>query len=167
MWKGTKTVEENGRRLRAIFSSVDFGYMRTAAATDVRGKHMSKNSSVWAWVASRIQCRWTLRVMSSWVIQFSYILWRGLSTGTLAILIDLLNERSRLREGQQAIPTSPTPKHDAPPLLTSYFFCKSGCIATKHKWWIEEGEMITLKNSPFQPNHQEIPKIRKRTNWVT
>ena len=36
-------VEENGRRMRdftlvAIFSSVDFGYMRTAAETDVRGK---------------------------------------------------------------------------------------------------------------------------------
>ena len=69
--KGTKTVEENGRRMRdftlvAIFFSVDFGYMRTEAETDVRGKYMSKNSSVWAWDDSRIQCRWTLRVMGSW-----------------------------------------------------------------------------------------------------
>ena len=49
--------------LVAIF----FSYMRTEAETDVRGKHTSKNSSVWAWVGSRIQCRWTLRVMGSWL----------------------------------------------------------------------------------------------------
>ena len=74
-------VEKNGRRMRnctlaAIFLSVDFGYMRTAKETDVRGKYMSKNSSVWAWVGSRIQCRWTLRVMGSWqklLFQLIYI----------------------------------------------------------------------------------------------
>ena len=54
-------VEETGRRMRdlhfallaAISFSVDFGYMRTATETDFRGKHMSKNSSVSAWVGSR------------------------------------------------------------------------------------------------------------------
>ena len=45
-------VEENGRRMRdfaspAIFFSVDFGQIRTAVETEVRGKHISKNSSIW------------------------------------------------------------------------------------------------------------------------
>ena len=75
--KGTKMVEENGRRLRdftlaAIFFSVEFGHIRTAAETEVRGKHISKNGSIWAEVGSQIQCRWTLRVMSSW----GYIMFR-------------------------------------------------------------------------------------------
>ena len=66
MRKGTKTVEEMDEGCgTSLFSSVDFGYMRITAETDVRGKHMSKNSSVWAWVGSRIQCRGTLRVMGS------------------------------------------------------------------------------------------------------
>ena len=30
------------------------------------GKHISKNSSIWAQVGSQIQCRWTLRAMGSW-----------------------------------------------------------------------------------------------------
>ena len=32
----------------------------------------SKNSSVWAWVGSRIQCRWMLRVMGSWLLLLLY-----------------------------------------------------------------------------------------------
>ena len=53
MRKGTKMVEENGRRMRdftvvAIFFNVEFGHIRTAVETEVRGKHMSKNSSIWA-----------------------------------------------------------------------------------------------------------------------
>ena len=31
----------------------------------------SENSSVWAWVGSRIQCRWMLRVMGSWLLWHS------------------------------------------------------------------------------------------------
>ena len=54
-------VEENG-----LFFSVDFGHIRTSVETEVRGKHISKNSSIWAEVGSRIQCRGTPRVMGSW-----------------------------------------------------------------------------------------------------
>ena len=73
----TKMVEENGRRMRdfalvVIFFSVDFSHMRTAVETEVRGKHISKNSSIWAQVGSRIQCRCTLRVMGSWLNQFVF-----------------------------------------------------------------------------------------------
>ena len=65
-----KMVEENGRRMRdfalaAIFFSVDFGHIRTAVETEVREKHISKNSSIWAKVGSRIQCRCTLLLMGS------------------------------------------------------------------------------------------------------
>ena len=54
-----KMVEENGRRMRgftlvAIFFSDEFGYMRTAAETDVRGKHMSCPPD---WLHSHDVCR--------------------------------------------------------------------------------------------------------------
>ena len=44
---------KNGRRMRdfalvVIFFNVEFGHIRTAVEIEVRGKHMSKNSSIWA-----------------------------------------------------------------------------------------------------------------------
>ena len=46
-------VEENGGRMQdfalvALFVNVEFGHIRTAVETEVRGKHMPKNNSIWA-----------------------------------------------------------------------------------------------------------------------
>ena len=51
MRKGIKMIEENEWRmwdfvLAAIFFSVEFGHIRTTVETEVRGKHISKNSSI-------------------------------------------------------------------------------------------------------------------------
>ena len=52
-----KTDEGYGTSLWSpfcFFFSVDFVHIRTTVGTEVRGKHISKNSSIWAWVGSRI-----------------------------------------------------------------------------------------------------------------
>ena len=51
--KVKKMAEENELRTRDfalvdIFFSVEFAHIRTAEETEVRGKHMSKNSSICA-----------------------------------------------------------------------------------------------------------------------
>ena len=69
MWKKNgwgKRMKNVGLSFRRHFFSVDFSHVQTVVETEVHGKHMPKNSSIWAKVGSWIQCRWTLRVMGSW-----------------------------------------------------------------------------------------------------